>query len=154
MNQIQKEPQKYFVKTFFKTWLSLQPELTNLETKILMWLTDNMDIANEVIFGRDEMEQLATELKSTRRSIDSTFRALLKRNPSLIIKVKYYCYMICPNLAIKNKSFDKIQYLFEAYEREDGAAVVKYRTSIITKGKSEILEEKEYLEQLQKSKFI
>ena len=154
MDQIRKEPQKHFVKTFFKTWLSLQPELTNLETKILMWLTDNMDIANEVIFGKDEMEQLAKELNSTKRSIDSTFKGLLKRQPTLVVKVKYYCYMICPTLGIKNKTFDKIQYLFEAYEREDGAAIVKYRTSIMTKGKSEVLEEKEYLDQLAKNRFI
>lgn len=154
MDQIQKEPQKYFVKAFFKTWLSLQPELTNLETKILMWLTDNMDIANEVIFGRDEMEQVAKELNSTRRSIDSTFKGLLKRNPLLIVKVKYYCYMICPTLGIKNKEFDKIQFLFEAYEKEDGAAVLKYRTSIISKGKTEVISEKIEEAYWDKSKFI
>jgi hypothetical protein len=154
MDQIRKDPQRFFVKAFFKAWFAIQPEITNLETKILMWLTDNMDIANEVIFGKDEMEQLAKELKSTRRSIDSTFKGLLKRNPLLIVKVKYYCYMICPTIGIKNKDFNKIQFLFEAYEREDGAAILKYRTSIMSKGKTEVITEKVEESYWDKSKFI
>ena len=154
MDQIRKDPQKYFVKMFCKTWLSMQPKLTALEWAILTWLIDNMDIANEVIFGRDEMEQVAKELNSTRRSIDSTFKSLLKRNPLLLVKVKYYCYMVCPTIGIKNKEFDKIQFLFEAYEREDGAAILKYRTSIMSKGKTEVISEKVEEPYWDKSKFI
>lgn len=150
-----KEPQKFFVKTFFKTWIDQQPGLTLLETQILMYLCDNMDISNEVTFGSDEMDELAKSIGSTKRSIQSTFSKLLKRSPTLVTKIKYFNYMICPDLGIKNQEFDKIQLIFEAYERNDKSQAIEIKTSIFSKGKEKVLKKvKEELYTPDPSKFL
>lgn len=134
-----KQPQRIFVKAFYDYWLSMQPGLTLLEDQILKYLSANMDISNEVVFGSEEMEDLANKIGSTKRSIQSTFSKLLKRQPTLVAKVKYYTYMVCPDLGIKYKDFDKIQFLFEAYINKEGQQAIEIRTSIFSKGKESTL---------------
>lgn len=150
-----KQPQRIFVKAFYEHWLSMQPGLTLLEDQILKYLCARMDISNEVVFGSEEMEELAKMIGSTKRSIQSTFSKLLKRQPALATKVKYYTYMVCPDLGIKHQDFDKIQFLFEAYINKDGVQAMERRISIFSKGKEKVLRTtKEDLYFADKSKFI
>jgi len=154
MDLVTKPKQKLFVKAFFSLWVDMH-DLSSLEHTILMYLMDNMDIANEVIFGKVEMEELAKRINSSRRSIDVTFKKLLKRSPTLILHTRYYSYIVCPDLGIKNKDFDKIQYLFEAYQNEDGEAIMKCKASIMSKGNVEILRESiKPIQDMDMSKFI
>lgn len=139
-----KQPQRIFVKAFYEHWLSMQPGLTLLEDQILKYLCARMDISNEVVFGSEEMEELAKMIGSTKRSIQSTFSKLLKRQPALVAKVKYYTYMVCPDLGIKHQDFDKIQFLFEAYINKEGHQAMEIRTSIFSKGKEKTLKKEVY----------
>ena len=130
-----KQDQKLFVKVFFQEWLKTQPQFTSLEVTILTFLMDRMDIGNEVRFTPKRMQELADQIQTTKKSIQTTFYRLLKRQPTVIIRTDEYEYMLCPEYAIKHKDFDSIELLFKAHADNDGNAVMEQRLTIRNKGK-------------------
>lgn len=130
-----KQDQRLFVKVFFQEWLKTQPQFTSLETTIISYLMERMDIGNEVKFGPKQMQEVADMIQTSKKSIQTTFYRLLKRQPSVVIRTDEYEYMICPEYAIKHKDFDSIELLYKAHEDKDGNAVMEQRLIIRNKGK-------------------
>ena len=130
-----KQDQKLFVKVFFQEWLKTQPQFTSLETTIISYLMERMDIGNEVKFGPKQMQEVADLIQTSKKSIQTTFYRLLKRQPSVVIRTDEYEYMICPEYAIKHKDFDSIELLYKAHEDNDGNAVMEQRLTIRNRGK-------------------
>jgi len=95
-----KQDQRLFVKVFFQEWLKTQPQFTSLETTIISYLMERMDIGNEVKFGPKQMQEVADLIQTSKKSIQTTFYRLLKRQPSVVIRTDEYEYMICPEYAI------------------------------------------------------
>lgn len=130
-----KENQRLFVKVFFKEWLKTQPQITGLESMILYFLMERMDIGNEVKFGPKQMQELADQIGSPKKSIQTTFYNLLKRQPKVIVRTDEYEYMICPEFGIKNQDFDSIELLFKAHEDGNGNVIMQQRLAIRKKGR-------------------
>jgi hypothetical protein len=130
-----KQDQRLFVKVFFQEWLKTQPQFTSLETTIISYLMERMDIGNEVKFGPKQMQEVADMIQTSKKSIQTTFYRLLKRQPTVVIRTDEYEYMICPEYAIKHKDFDSIELLYKAHEDKDGNAVMEQRLIIRNKGK-------------------
>jgi len=129
-----KQDQRLFVKVFFQEWLKTQPQFTSLETTIISYLMERMDIG-KVKFGPKQMQEVADMIQTSKKSIQTTFYRLLKRQPTVVIRTDEYEYMICPEYAIKHKDFDSIELLYKAHEDKDGNAVMEQRLIIRNKGK-------------------
>jgi hypothetical protein len=129
VKQSKKAPE-IFIKAFLKEWLAVKPGLTGLENLILMCLMDGMDMCNEIKFTPKKVQALADLIKTTKKSVQTTFYKLMKRKERIVIKTDEYEYMVNPNFGVKHKTPSYIDSLFKLHSLGNDVEIDQMRKKI------------------------